>query len=559
MYHNLLSSDPMSCNTLSFSAIAAGLVTCIASRDRSIRGDYAALAVTCVVAVLYWLFGQYPMMSDSGPTSSTAIVVLAYALTTVLITVLYRLSPWHPLASYPGPFAAKLTSLWLVYISYTGKRCQALEELHRVYGPFVRIGPKHMSINSASAVSLYLNAEKSEAYRYPGHNGVVALFFKQDTPELHRGRKRAWQGFFTPTSIASLIQPLARRTWELVETLDRRQAQDPHGVIDLAEATNQWSHDYMGDIVFGGCNALDLLKNGDPHRIVDTGKEAAGLFDCISHAQWLLDILWRIPATENMHSLESLAAQMTQARVKSKDLPEFRDLTSYLLEAEIPQNELEADSIVAIMGGSDSTSAILALSVYRILAHRAYYDLLRKELFEAFPDPMAHIDMDELASLPILNGVINETLRLYSSDFNGRIVPDGGMVIDGNFLPGGTIAALAARAIQMSPEHFFPVPEEFRPERWSPQGLGPATVTNKAVLTSFSFGPHYCMGKTLAYHQMRYALTRLILAFDMEFEEGFDPEAFNDGLLNMRTVLMKKKLRISVKRRPGVDLEKHVI
>ena len=155
-----------------------------------------------------------------------------------------------------------------------------------------------MSINSASAVSLYLNTEKSEAYRYPGHNGVVALFFKQDTPELHRGRKRAWQGFFTPTrcactlsygyivpttslrifSIASLIQPLARRTWELVETLDRRQAQDPQGVIDLAEATNQWSHDYMvsymsfhstanlrpdqlhqGDIVFGGCNALVSL------------------------------------------------------------------------------------------------------------------------------------------------------------------------------------------------------------------------------------------------------------------------------------------------------------
>ena len=67
------------------------------------------------------------------------------------------------------------------------------------------------------------------------------------------------------------------------------------------------------------------------------------------------------------------------------------------------------------------------------------------------------------------------------------------------------------------------------------------------------------MGKALAYHQMRYALTRLILAFDMDFEKGFDPEAFNDGLLNMRTVLMTKKLRVSIKRRPGVDLEKHVI
>ena len=80
------------------------------------------------------------MMPDSGPTISTTIVVSVYALTTLLVTLLYRISPWHPLASYPGPFAAKLTSLWLVYISSTGKRCQALEELHNRYGPFVRIG-----------------------------------------------------------------------------------------------------------------------------------------------------------------------------------------------------------------------------------------------------------------------------------------------------------------------------------------------------------------------------------------------------------------------------------
>lgn len=32
-----------------------------------------------------------------------------------------------------------------------------------------------------------------------------------------------------------------------------------------------------------------------------------------------------------MHTLEHLAAEMMRTRVKSKDLPEFRDLTSYLV------------------------------------------------------------------------------------------------------------------------------------------------------------------------------------------------------------------------------------
>ena len=121
--------------------------------------------------------------------------------------------------------------------------------------------------------------------------------------------------------------------------------------------------------------------------------------------------------------------------------------------------------------------------------------------------------------------------------------------------------------------------QEFRPERWLPEGLGPETITNKAVLASFSFGkrfvigtyvlgdrpdtatcigPYYCIGKPLAYHQMRYALTRLILAFDMEFEKEFDAAAFRDGVLNMRTMFLKNELRISVRKRPGVDFEKLV-
>ena len=71
-------------------------------------------------------------------------------------------------------------------------------------------------------------------------------------------------------------------------------------------------------------------------------------------------------------------------------------------------------------------------------------------------------------------------------------------------------------------------------------------------------GPYYCIGKPLAYHQMRYALTRLILAFDMEFEKGFDVVAFRDGVLNMRTMFLKKELRVRVQKRPGVDFEKLV-
>ena len=67
-------------------------------------------------------------------------------------------------------------------------------------------------------------------------------------------------------------------------------------------------------------------------------------------------------------------------------------------------------------------------------------------------------------------------------------------------------------------------------------------------------GQHACIGKTLAYHTMRYIIARLVLAYDMEFQPGFDVQAFRDGFLNIRTALFEKPLFMKLIRRPGVDL-----
>ncbi|KAJ3018977.1 hypothetical protein NUW54_g201 [Trametes sanguinea] len=554
------------------SAATAGAVTCAMLRGRHVRGDRFGLAMAFGVACLYAFMRAYPTPSRSA-SQATCDLFSIYVFTTLTITAIYRLSPWHPLAAYPGPRVAKLTSSWLAYISWTGKRYEIIDALHEKYGPFLRVGPSHITINASSATSLYLNTEKSEAYRHPGHNGHIALFFKQDVPENHRARKRVWSSFFTPKrcadilpsnprfdvdltrsnlgSFASLLPQLDRRTWELIQCLEARQSQSPDGVVDLANCSYHWAHDFMGDMVFGGCNAFELMKNGDPRGIIKTGKVALALLDSVGQTHWLRDILWHLSVTKPMHLLQRLAAQMMRDRVNSVDLPEYRDLASYLLEADIPLHELETDAIVAIIGGSDNTSITTSLAIFYLLTHPEYYRRLRSEVDEAFPDSMASFQTEELAALPFLNGVINETLRLASPYYNPRVIPDGGVSLDGRFIPGGSIAAISAHSVQTSADNFYPAPKDFRPERWLPEGLGPQTVTNKAVLASFSFGPYSCIGRSLAYHQMRYALARLMLALDMELEKGFDAEAFQAGILNMRTMFLTRELRVVVHRRPG--------
>ena len=68
-------------------------------------------------------------------------------------------------------------------------------------------------------------------------------------------------------------------------------------------------------------------------------------------------------------------------------------------------------------------------------------------------------------------------------------------------------------------------------------------------------GAHSCIGKVLAYHQMRLALARLMLAFDFELQDGFDIAGFRAGILNMRTMFLEKQMYVKVTRRPGVDLD----
>ena len=85
---------------------------------------------------------------------STALLIphvesipVAYALAFVtFITALlgsislYRLSPFHPLAKYPGPTRCKLTKIWMAWITFGGRGHIYYKTLHDKYGPIVRVG-----------------------------------------------------------------------------------------------------------------------------------------------------------------------------------------------------------------------------------------------------------------------------------------------------------------------------------------------------------------------------------------------------------------------------------
>jgi hypothetical protein len=75
--------------------------------------------------------------------STTAALLPSPALLLIVPLLAYVLYQCYlsPLAKVPGPFVAKLTQLYLAYITRRGRLHRDYVDIHEKYGPVVRVGP----------------------------------------------------------------------------------------------------------------------------------------------------------------------------------------------------------------------------------------------------------------------------------------------------------------------------------------------------------------------------------------------------------------------------------
>lgn len=76
--------------------------------------------------------------------------------------VLYRISLWHPLAEYPGPFFAKVSKFYGFYMMSTGKNHILHKKLHEKYGPYVRIGERSVPLIEERKLNDYRDSRRAK-------------------------------------------------------------------------------------------------------------------------------------------------------------------------------------------------------------------------------------------------------------------------------------------------------------------------------------------------------------------------------------------------------------
>ena len=172
-----------------------------------------------------------------------------------------------------------------------------------------------------------------------------------------------------------------------------------------------------------------------------------------------------------------------------------------LSEKSLPRLVQEAASLVA--AGTLTSTHMLGITTYHILANPPILNRLMTELEEAIPDAATPCSLQTLEQLPYLSAVINEGLRLSYGTIHRlqRVHPDTALTFRGWTIPPGTPVGMDSIHLHNDPT-VFPEPRTFDPSRW----IGPEKELRQKYLFNFGRGTRQCVGMNLALAEIHMVL-----------------------------------------------------
>jgi len=194
-------------------------------------------------------------MSSPPPSPGLAQQALVYAssrllpLVAVLLiaTVIYRCL-FHPLAGVPGPWLARLTSIWTLYHSYAGDEATLISSHHfpniRTHNPIVRVGPNEVTISDGAALAPIYSEKggfkKADCYRNFDIDGYPSLFSQTDK-DSRAPRAKAIVGMFSTKSLKDGEERLGGCVKDFVDRFQRekeaaRKTRRDVNVLNLARS-----------------------------------------------------------------------------------------------------------------------------------------------------------------------------------------------------------------------------------------------------------------------------------------------------------------------------------
>jgi cytochrome P450 len=150
------------------------------------------------------------------------------------------------------------------------------------------------------------------------------------------------------------------------------------------------------------------------------------------------------------------------------------------------------------MAGSDTTAIVIRIIVLYLITTPRVLSKFRAEYSKA--SISSPITDAEAKNLPYLQAIIKEGFRIWPPivGLQAKLVPPGGDMINGQFVPAGTKVGTAVFGMMRNKKIFGEDADVFRPERWLDASPEKIKEREQAVDLVFGTGRFRCLGSSVA-------------------------------------------------------------
>ena len=214
-------------------------------------------------------------------------------------------------------------------------------------------------------------------------------------------------------------------------------------------------------------------------------------------------------------------------RARGKVAREDRDLLDVLISLDMSAEYITGIFISMMFAGHHTTSGTSSWALIELMRHPEQMAAVVAELDALYADG-SEVSFQALRSIPVLESVLKETLRLHPPLIILMRVVREEIELAGHTIPVGTLVAASPR-VSNRLEEDFPQPGSFDPGRY----LDPRQedLLHRWTWIPFGAGKHRCVGNAFAMMQMK-AIFSVILR-DFEFEMAQPSETYRDDLSKM--------------------------
>lgn len=342
----------------------------------------------------------------------------------------------------------------------TGRGYIITKRLHDKYGSVVRVAPNRLSYISGKAWNdIYGHRKSSEPemskdpkWYVPDPNADHIIWSNR---EKHSHYRRLFSNGFSDRSLREQ-EPLLRGYVDmLVSGLDR-YSDNGQTPLDIVAWFNWTTLDIIGDLTFG--EPFGCLEKTEMHPWVQNMFAAVRSNSMVRTLRMITgyrlgttSFLPRLlPGKDVQRMKEHL--QYTKDKVarrlnNSSPRPDFMDYILHRPEGKgLTLPEMLSNSSVFILAGGETTATLLSGAIYLLSRNPDKMKKLVEEIRTSFTND-SMITIESASRLKYLPAVIEESLRMYSPVPEGlpRVVPKGGTLIDGKFVPEGVRPVLSMR------------------------------------------------------------------------------------------------------------------